>query len=223
VPPTNEGLHDQRFPGESDEYRSARDALLREEADLRAHVERVAVQRRDLPLGGEVPMDYEFDESVDGEATRTVRLSDLFEDGKDTLYLYSFMFVPDATGNPLGVACPSCNSIIDAVSGEARHVTQRVNLAVSAKAPIEQFRQHAKNRGWADIRLLSSAHSPYNRDYHAEASDGGQRPMATVFVRRNGTIHHSWSSELASVGFDMGDPRHVDYMWPLWSILDCTP
>jgi len=168
-------------------------------------------------------MDYEFDESVDGEATRTVRLSDLFEDGKDTLYLYSFMFVPDATGNPLGVACPSCNSIIDAVSGEARHVTQRVNLAVSAKAPIEQFRQHAKNRGWADIRLLSSAHSPYNRDYHAEASDGGQRPMATVFVRRNGTIHHSWSSELASVGFDMGDPRHVDYMWPLWSILDCTP
>ena len=37
-----------RFPGESDEYRRARDALLVEEIELRRHIERVAEQRRRL-------------------------------------------------------------------------------------------------------------------------------------------------------------------------------
>ena len=49
-----------RFPGESDEYRAARDALLEAELDLRRQVESVATQRRALPLGGEVPTDYDF-------------------------------------------------------------------------------------------------------------------------------------------------------------------
>lgn len=35
-----------RFPNESEEYRSARDALLAEEIELRRHIERVARQRR---------------------------------------------------------------------------------------------------------------------------------------------------------------------------------
>jgi len=41
-----------RFPNESDEYRGAREALLVEEIELRRHIERVAVQRRQLPRGG---------------------------------------------------------------------------------------------------------------------------------------------------------------------------
>jgi predicted dithiol-disulfide oxidoreductase (DUF899 family) len=48
-------LHEVRFPGESDEYRAARDALLRAEIELREPTEAVAAQRRRLPLGGEVP------------------------------------------------------------------------------------------------------------------------------------------------------------------------
>jgi predicted dithiol-disulfide oxidoreductase (DUF899 family) len=48
--------------------------------------------------------------------------------------------------------------------------------------------------------------------------------MATVFVRRDGKIYHTWSSELFLVPNDPGlDMRHVDFMWPLWSVLDCTP
>ena len=50
-------LHDERFPGESDEYRQARDELLREELDLRRQIETVAAKRRQLPLGGVVPED----------------------------------------------------------------------------------------------------------------------------------------------------------------------
>ena len=55
---TNEQLHDVRFPGESTDYRQARDDLLRAELELRAAGEAVAEQRRRLPLGGPVPEDY---------------------------------------------------------------------------------------------------------------------------------------------------------------------
>jgi predicted dithiol-disulfide oxidoreductase (DUF899 family) len=212
-------LHDVRFPNETDEYRTARDALLQEEISLRRHTEAVAEQRRGLPLGGEVPTDYSFDES----GSRTVRLSELFEDGKDTLLLYNFMFIAGEAGLPLEAACPSCTSIIDAVDGEAPHITQRVNLAVVAKAPIEQFEAHAGTRGWRNVRLLSSANTTYNADYHGEG-ERGQNPIATVFVRRDGTIHHFWSSELFFAPTAPGlHPRHVDFIWPLWAVLDLTP
>jgi predicted dithiol-disulfide oxidoreductase (DUF899 family) len=218
-------LHEVRFPGESDEYRSARNDLLKAEIDLRRQSEAVAAQRRALPLGGEVPTDYEFEEwDPDANAAQTVRLSDLFEEGKDTLFLYSFMFIPDDSGQPLAVACPSCTSIIDAVDGAAPHLKQQINFAVAAKAPIERFRAHAQTRGWRHARLLSSGASTYNRDYRAEAEDGSQLPLATVFARRNGKIHHFWSSELFFAPTEPGQhPRHVDFMWPLWLVFDRTP
>lgn len=217
--------HGVRFPGEPDDYRDARDELLRAEIDLRRQIEAVATQRRELPLGGEPPEDYEFEEWDDGAgAPRTARLSELFEDGKDTLFLYSFMFRPGEAGLPLEVACPSCTSIIDAVDGDARHITQRINFAVVTKVPIDRFRAHAQTRGWRHARLLSSAGNTYNRDYQAEDADENQLPIATVFVRRDGRIHHQWSSELMFAPSEPGQhPRHVDFMWPLWSVLDRTP
>jgi predicted dithiol-disulfide oxidoreductase (DUF899 family) len=41
------------FPGESQEYRTARNALLEREIGLRHEMEAVAVARRALPAGGE--------------------------------------------------------------------------------------------------------------------------------------------------------------------------
>lgn len=220
-----EPLHAVRFPGETDELRLARGALLQAEIDLRRQTEAVAVERRRLPLGGEVPSDYCFEEwGGEGGATRSIHLSELFEDGKDTLVLYSFMFIPDESGAPLGAACPACTSIIDAVDGQAPHLTQLINLAIAAKVPVEQLREHARTRGWRHIRMLSAANTTYNHDYHTETADGSQRPIATVFVRRDGRIRHFWSSELAFAAADPGEhPRHVDFMWPLWNILDLTP
>jgi predicted dithiol-disulfide oxidoreductase (DUF899 family) len=218
-------LHDVRFPGESDQYRQARDKLLKAEIDLRRQIEVVAARRRRLPLGGLVPHDYTFEEwDASTNAARPVRLSELFEEGKDTLFLYSHMFIPGKAGLPLEEGCPSCTSIIGAIDGEVPDITQRINFAVVAKAPIERFRAHAQSRGWRHARLLSSAHNAYNRDYQAEAPDGAQTPIATVFARREGKIHHFWSSELLLVPMEPGqDMRHVDFMWPLWSVLDRTP
>ena len=49
-------LHSERFPGESQEYRTARDKLLMAEIELRKRIEEVAAMRRQLPLGGAVPV-----------------------------------------------------------------------------------------------------------------------------------------------------------------------
>jgi predicted dithiol-disulfide oxidoreductase (DUF899 family) len=221
----SESRHTVEFPGETEEYRHARDELLDAEIALRRQGEVVTGQRRGLPLGGEVPEDYGFEEQVPGtDEVRTVRLSELFEDGKDTLFLYSFMFIPGERGLPLEVGCPACTSIIDAMDGQAPHIAQLVNLAVAAKVPIQQFNEHARSRGWRNIRLLSSAKNTYNRDYHTERSEDKQDPMATVFVRRDGKIRHFWSSELYFAPTDPEqNPRHVDFMWPLWHVFDRTP
>ena len=98
-----------------------------------------------------------------------VPFSELFERGKDTLVVYSFMF-PRWSGDtrpgptrgetarlPLEeTPCPSCTSILDSLDGAARRLAQRVNLAVVAKSDPERIRAFARERGWRDLRLLSS-------------------------------------------------------------------
>ena len=210
------------FPGESSNYRRARNRLLKAEIKLRRQVEAVASQRRRLPLGGQVKTDYVFDASGPQDREfKQVRLSELFAPGKRTLYLYNFMF-PERIGSM--TPCPSCTSIIDAIDGAARHVVQRMNFAVIAKAPIAQFREHADRRGWRHALLLSSEHNTFNRDYHAEDDTGQQWPLAHVFVRRGRKMHHFWSSELWFTEQERGqDRRHVDFMWPMWAMFDRTP
>ena len=138
-----------------------------------------------------------------------------------TLFLYNFMYPESPESN---MPCPSCTSIVDAVDGSSRHVTQRIGFAAIAKAPIDKFRQHARNRGWQHTLLLSSAGNDFNRDYGAEAENGQQFPLAHVFVRRGRKIHHFWSSELWFAKPEPGqEMRHVDFMWPIWSIFDRTP
>lgn len=202
------------FPGESDAYRAARDRLLEAEIELRRSIERVAAMRRGLPPGGAVPEDYVF-EDAGGE----VRLSDLFEPGKDTLAIYSFMYGPEVER-----PCPACTSIVDALEGSAVHVTQRINLAVVAKSPLDRILAFAEERGWRRLRLLSSAGNSYNRDYFGETPEGAQMPMLNVFVKRDGIVRHFWGSELMNAPADPGqNERHVDSIWPLWNLLDLTP
>jgi predicted dithiol-disulfide oxidoreductase (DUF899 family) len=208
-----------RWPNEPVEYRRARDELLAAEADLRRQEEAVAAQRRALPLGGEVTGDYVFD-SPSGPVT----FAELFASGKDTLYLYNFMFVPGEQGLPLETACPDCTSIVDGVDGAFRHLLDRVDVAIVAKAPIAQLEAWGRERGWRFAPLYSSSGNAFNRDYQAETDDGSQLPVAHVFTRAGGRIHHRWSSELLAAPREPDQhPRHVDCMWPIWKVLDLTP
>jgi predicted dithiol-disulfide oxidoreductase (DUF899 family) len=216
-------LHTNRFPGESPSYREARDRLLEAEITLRRNIEEVAALRRKLPLGGEVPEDYMFDEGAadpeDSTTKHKTRLSELFEPGKDTLAIYSFMYGPK-----MKAACPVCTSILDSLNGAVPHATQRINLAVVARNPLEKIRTHARTRGWSNLRLLSSADNTYNRDYHGETADGDQQPGLNVFARRDGKIHHFYYTELR---FIPPEPRQnhraIDLLWPLWNLFDFAP
>jgi predicted dithiol-disulfide oxidoreductase (DUF899 family) len=221
--PLQSPLHSFRFPGESDSYRAARNNLLQAEIVLRRQMEEVAELRRRLPLGGLVPQDYVFEQGAadldDSSAGHTVRLSELFEAGKDTLLIYSFMYGPEMTS-----ACTSCTSILDGLNGTAPHVLQRLNFVVVAKSPLERIRTFARERGWRNLRLLSSASNTYNRDYYGESPEGSQRPSLNVFQRRHGAIHHFCHTELLFAPTEAGqDPRHVDLFWPLWNLFDFTP
>src|SRR5256885_4336075 len=91
------------FPGESPEYRAARNRLLEREIELRRAMEAVAALRRELPPGGRVKQDYVFQGKGAHGAPADVRLSELFEAGKDSLVVYNFMFSrdpPDQTQGP---------------------------------------------------------------------------------------------------------------------------
>jgi predicted dithiol-disulfide oxidoreductase (DUF899 family) len=207
--------------------------LLEAEIELRRAIEHVAAQRRSLPLGGAVPEDYRFEEAVDG---RGVRFSELFEPGKDALAVYSFMFPRysgdtrpgPATGQtaklPLPeTPCASCTSILDSLDGAAPHLAQQINLAVVAKSAPERIRTFARERGWRNLRLLSSHDNAYNRDYHAETPDGDQIPILNVFVRDGDEIRHFWATELMFAPREEGlEARHVDSIWPIWNVLDMT-
>lgn len=220
---SSKSSHARRFPGESAEYRAARDRLLREEVELRRSLERVAGLRRGLPAGGTVPEDYEFEEGAadlsESQAVQRVRLSELFRSGWTSLVVYSFMYGPK-----MEVPCPSCTSILDGLNGSAPHVAQRTNLVVVAKSPIHRIRAFARGRGWRNLRLLSSAGNSYNRDYHGEDEKGAQWPILNVFARRDGVIRHTWASELLFAPADQDqNQRHADLIWPLWNLLDFTP
>ncbi len=206
------------FPNESDDYRQARDELLAAEVELRAQIERVAEQRRQLPPGGELKMDYEFDELVDGEVKKT-RLSELFQPGHDVLFIYSFMYAPS-----MKRACQNCTSILDGLDGQVQHIDQRISTAVIAKHDIHTLHEHANSRGWRNLRLLSSQGNSYNVDYFGTI-DGRESTTATVFQRDGETIRHFWSTELNYVPMAEGggDVRHFDLAWPLWNVLDMTP
>ena len=226
-----------RFPGESAEYRAARDRLLAQEIDLRRAMEAVAAARRSLPPGGIVPEDYVFQGRGADGAPRDIRLSELFAPGRDSLVTYSFMFPRDpgddrpgpGTGStaqlPLNEGpCPSCVAFLDQLDGAAEHVAQHLNLVIVAKAPLPRLLAFAEERGWRRLRLVSSAGNTFNRDYAGETPEGAQRPMLNVFHREAELIRHFWASELFYAPTDPGqDPRHAGTLEPLWNLFDLTP
>jgi predicted dithiol-disulfide oxidoreductase (DUF899 family) len=224
------------FPGESAEYRAARDRLLAREIELRRAMEAVAAARRELPPGGVVPEDYVFQAAgADGSPT-DVRLSELFAPGKDSLVIYSFMFPRSYGGERPGPAsgetallpleegpCPSCVALLDQLDGAVEHASQHVNFAVVAKTSLPRLLTWANERGWRHLRLLSSAGNTYNRDYFGEAADGSQVPMLNVFHRDGQAMRHFWGAELTYGPSDPGqDHRSVGTLEPLWNLFDLT-
>jgi len=225
------------FPGETDEYRQARDRLLTEEVELRRHMERVAEARRALPPGGPIPDDYVFTGAFPGEEPVKVRFSELFGPDVTSVAVYSWMF-PRHIGDdrpvpPTGpmaelpfdeTPCPSCTSFLDQLDGVARHARHQMGVVVESGVPIERMLAIAAYRGWRDWHLVSSAGTSYRRDYHGASEDGSPIPILNVFHRDpDGTVRHSWASELMFAPSEAGqDPRHNGTLDVLWNLFDLT-
>ena len=183
------------YPDESPEYRAARNVLLAEEIELRRHIERVAAQRRALPIGGKLAKDFE----LVSEAGPT-RLSAFFGD-KKTLMVYSMMYGPQRK-----TPCPSCTSFLSAWNGIAVNLRERVGILVTARSPIERLMEYKRQRAFANLPFVSDLAGDYTRTY--VNADDADIPGFSVFTRHDGVISHFYSGEMSGSMADPGqDPR----------------
>jgi predicted dithiol-disulfide oxidoreductase (DUF899 family) len=205
---------------ESGEYLQAREQLREAEIELMRHRERVAELRRRLPAGPVVE-DYEFEEGPadlyagDG-SVRTVRLSELFTGPGRDLVVYHLMY-----GKGQTEPCPMCTMWIDGFNGVSRHLAQNVDFAIVAAAGLPALREHARNRQWTNLRLLSAAGNTFKRDLGSEDAEGDQDSTVSVFTRDDdGTIRHFYSAH-PRMSDDI-DQRGIDLLTPVWHVLDLT-
>jgi len=206
---------------ESDEYLRKREELRLAEIESMKLRERVAELRRQLPPGAIVE-DYEFiegpaDLNAGDTPTRKVRLSELFSAPDRSLVIYHFMY-----GKKQTKACPMCTMWIDGYNGVAHHLAQRLDFAIAAAADPSMLRQHARNRGWRHLRLLSCGDSTFKYDLGSEDAEGTQDSTISVFTRdHDGTLRHSYSAHpwmAAEV-----KERGIDLLTPVYNMLDLTP
>ena len=200
------------YPNDSAAYRAARTALLAEEIELRRHIERVAAQRRALPLGGE-PSAYAFRD----ENGKTLGLAELFGQ-HDTLITYFWMYGPQRERS-----CPMCTAFLGSMDQPVRDLSQRVAFAVLGRSPVERQLAFARERGWRHLKFFMTVGDDFARDYRGLAPDGSEWPAQDVWVKRDGKVHHFMGEELGGTQDPGQDPRGAPDPVPLWNMLDLTP
>ena len=209
-----------RLANESAEYVARREELRLAEIELMRQRERVAAMRRALPPGA-VVTDYVFQEgpaNLDaGDAPiTTVRLSDLFTGPNRSVVIYHLMY-----GKRQATPCPMCTMWIDGYNGVAQHIAQNVDFAIAAAADPPMLRQHARNRGWRNLRLLSAGDNTFKYDLMSEDRDGVQDSTISVFTRdRDGAIRHFYSAH-PWMADDVRE-RGIDLLTPVYNLLDLT-
>ena len=202
------------FPGASDEYQKARQALLKDEIEFRRHMTRVAEQRRSLPDGPVIEKNYRF---KDANGT-DLGLLELFGD-QDTLVTYFWMFGPQRAR-----PCPMCTNWLGAVNGNAADIKQRVSLKILGRSPVKRQIAFARERGWRDLDFVQTVGDDYANDLKLINADGSENPALVVFKRDGERVRLFWASEMTAEMADPGqDPRDAPDIASLWSVLDLTP
>src|ERR1039458_1876520 len=163
------------------EYLTKREELRLAEIDLMKHIEQVAAMRRRLPQGAAL-QDYEFIEgpanlNAGDEPVTNVKLSELFTAAGRPLAIYHLMY-----GKKRNKPCPMCTMWIDGYNGVAQHIAQNIDFAIVAAADPKALRDHARARGWNNLRLLSASSNTFKYDLGSEEADGGQDSSVSVFT-----------------------------------------
>jgi len=215
-------MRQTRLANVSEEYLASRDKLQALEIESMKLRERVAEARRQLPQGPEV-QDYSFvegpaDLNAGDSPTRNVHLSELFTGSDRSLVIYHFMY-----GKRQTTACPMCTLWIDGYNSVAHHIAQNVDFAIVAAAAPPVLREHARKRGWHNLRLLSASEgSTFKYDLGSEDREGNQDSTISVFTRdANGTLRHFYSAHPQMA--ENIKERGIDLMTPVYNLLDLTP
>lgn len=206
---------------ESKEYLARREELRIAEIELMKHREKVAGLRRALPQGA-ILQDYEFLEGpvnldAGDEPVRSVKLSQLFTAADRPLVIYHLMY-----GKKNVKPCPMCTMWIDGANGVAQHIAQNMDFAVVAAADPKTLRDHARNRGWNNVRLLSAGSNAFKYDLGSEDAEGAQDSTVSVFTKDGGNnVRHSYTAHpRMAPGIQ---ERGIDLLAPVWNFMDLTP
>ncbi|MBX6424967.1 MAG: DUF899 domain-containing protein [Variibacter sp.] len=189
------------------EWQVARDRLLVNEKELTRRRDRLAAERRRLPMI-EIETRYVFD-APQGPAT----LLDLFE-GRRQLIVYHFMFGPNQDAG-----CVGCSMVVDQVGRLAHLHARGVSFALVSRAPIAKIEAYRQRMGWT-IPWVSSFRNDFNADFgvgprepRPDAEQDGETFGLSVFLRDGERVFRTY--------FTTG--RGVEALGSVWTFLDLVP
>ena len=189
------------------EWQAARGELLVKEKEATRARDRLAAERRRLPMVL-IDKQYVFD-GARGKAT----LLDLFE-GRRQLLLYNFMFGPNQD-----VGCNGCSMFVDQIGHLAHLHARDTSFVLVSRAPIEKIEPYRRRMGWS-IPWYSSFESDFNVDQgvspeepQVDAYQDGESFGLSVFFRDGDRVYRTY--------FTSG--RGVEALGSVWTFLDLTP
>ena len=98
----------------------------------------------------------------------------------------------------------------------------RIDFLIAAAADLPALRQHARHRGWHNLRLLSCGDSTFKYDLASEDANGTQDSTISVFTRDDdGAIRHVYSAH-PRMGVDIKE-RGIDLLTPVYNLFDLVP
>jgi predicted dithiol-disulfide oxidoreductase (DUF899 family) len=157
------------------EWETARAELLVAEKEATRALDRIAAQRRRLPMVA-FRNNYRF-EGPDG----TVTLLDLFG-ANDELLVYQFMDV-----GPDGL-CPGCTHLTDNVTDLAGLDAAGISWATVSNMPFEQIRRAVADKGWT-MPFYSSRGTTFADDCGA-----GGGFLLSAFLRDGEDVFRTYST-----------------------------
>lgn len=196
------------------EWLAQRRQLLEREKEVTHERDRVAAERRRLPMV-RLEERYTF-EAANGER----RLDELFE-GRAQLIVYHFMFDPGwETG------CPGCTGYVDALGDLSLLDERNTRFVLISRAPFSKLEAYRRQRGW-HWPWFSSFGTRFNHDFHVTldpavqpaeynyrpVDDTGEAHGLSVFFRLGEDVYHTYSSYA----------RGVENLTDSYSLLDVTP
>lgn len=196
------------------EWLALRTQLLEREKEATRLRDRVAAERRRLPMV-RIEKDYVF-EGPSGKC----RLVDLFE-GLTQLIVYHFMFDPDKEK-----ACPGCTGYVDALGDLSMLPARNTRFVLISRAPFTKLEAYRREHKW-DRPWVSSFGTDFNYDFHVTLDpkvrpvEYNYRPVAetgeahglSVFFRVGDDVFHAYSTY----------GRGVESLTDSYSLLDVTP